>query len=92
MHKNHMALKILLESHMSIDIAKKIKYKLKKLPMCKQMERVNFEWPTEEIFQQLPNDVFLKSIEISGYVKDAGTASAIKGTLSTGLESAVFKE
>ena len=80
---------------MSVNIAQKMKYKLKKLPMWAQSnlikERVNFEWPTKEIFQQLPADVFLESIEISGYIKGSGSSSAIKGTLSTGLESPVFK-
>ena len=36
--------------------------------------------------------MFLKSVEISGFDEDRGSSSAIKGTLSTGLKSPVFKK
>ena len=59
----------LATSEVELNFVKTKKYKLKKMPMwnwdfSKKLE-ATFEWPTEEIFKQLPHDVFLESLEIS---------------------------
>ena len=85
----------MLESELGLT-SKKTRFRLKKLPMWgwghTKLDKVNFEWPSENQFKLLPAGAFLQSIEISGHAKRYGSASAIKGILSTNEESELIKK
>ena len=48
----------------------KPRFTLRKLPMLggRGASEVNFEWPTQETLDRMPEDVSLKSIMFAGYL------------------------
>ena len=68
----------------------KFKYTLKKLPVwgLRIDYAYNFEWPTQQMLDQLAPDVYLQSMEFKDH---GGCISSIKCTLSNGLSSKSFK-
>ena len=66
---------------------------LKKLPMWGEQvaaDAINFEWPTQEIFDEWPLDVSLKSITFSDSSKQTSFISSVQCTISTGEVSPRF--
>ena len=57
------------------------------------MESVNFEWPTQQQLDQMPADVFLKSIEFKGSTtsQDINRVNSVRCTLSNNTVSPVFE-
>jgi len=73
----------------------KPKFTLRKLPMWgKQLaaNEINFEWPTQELLDQMPADASLRSLDLSySHQKSGqGALSAIKCTLSNEQQSPLF--
>lgn len=68
----------------------KFKFTLKKLPLwgLRIDYAYNFEWPDQQLLDQMPADVYMKSIEFKDH---GGCVSAIKCNLSNGLTSGFFK-
>ena len=52
---------------------------------------VDFEWPSEELLKSLRDHTFLQTIETNRNVKNSCKLASIKGILSTGESSIVFK-
>ena len=72
-------------------VTPRYQYKLKKLPMWGlkvNLNEIDFEWPTQEIFDQMQPDVTIKSLEFkdSSYV-----ISSIRVNLSNNQSSPVFE-
>ena len=71
----------------------KPKFVLKKLPMWGEQvsaHAINFEWPTQEIFDKWPLDVSLKSITFSESTKVTNSISSVQCAISTDEESPRF--
>ena len=69
----------------------KYKYTLRKVPCWGERvaaERINFEWPTQAMLDQMPPGVSLKSLH---FKLCDGTISSVKCTLTNGIESPVFE-
>ena len=66
----------------------KISYKLRKVPFWGKAadHEINFEWPTKEQFDQMPEDVRLQSLELKYPTRNANYGiAAVKVTLSHGF-------
>lgn len=53
-------------------------------------DAINFEWPTQEIMDQWPEDVHLKSITFSTFGVSQTVVSSVQCTLSTDEKSPLF--
>ena len=68
-------------------------FSLRKLPFCRQVgvDEIDFEWPTQELLDQMPRDVRLQSLEFKCDGLDEDVIASVKVNLSHGFESEVFK-
>ena len=69
----------------------KPKFILKKLPMWgwqAPADKIDFEWPTQALFDSMLPDVSLKSIELKGF---GNVIAGVKCTLSNGQASPMFE-
>ena len=69
----------------------KYKYTLRKVPYWAQRvvaEKINFEWPTQAMLDQMPPGVSLKSLHFKSI---SGLITSVKCTLTNGIESPVFE-
>ena len=68
---------------------------LKRLPMWGtgvNADQVNFEWPTQDLLDQMPSDVIMKSIEFKSYSNSRQVLNSVQCTLSDGTKSPVFQK
>ena len=81
--------------HESLLVLKKpLRFSFRRLPMWGRPIRedeIKFEWPTQEILNNLPADATLARLEFSTFDKSAVEISSVKCHLSNRLESRVFK-
>ena len=52
---------------------------------------VNFEWPTQEIFDSLKTDVYLKTLIFKCWRQGCAAVSSVQVILSNGLASPVYE-
>ena len=78
--------------------ASKGTFSLRKLPFWGRVgeDEIDFEWPTQELLDQMPRDVRLQSLEFKcdrDYDDDYDipALASVKVNLSHGFESEVFK-
>ena len=67
---------------------------LKKLPLWGEQvsdDEIDFEWPTQEAFDQMNPDVFIESIEFKSRHEYSHYVSSVKVNLSNGESSPVFE-
>ena len=71
------------------------RFTLKKLPMYGyqvEADAINFEWPTQEMVDQWPENASLKSIELSTYMHGGDAVlSTAKCILTTSEQSPFFE-
>ena len=69
------------------------KYTLEKLPMWGkkvQHDEINFQWPSQEMLNEMEPDVWLESIQFKGIPEVV--LSSVQVTLSNGQKSPVFEK
>ena len=75
----------MLQDYLNLCGEKKREFVLKRLPLWGQKVKaddVNFEWPTQEMLDKMPSDVYLQSLEfksVSGHL-----LSSVRVCLSNG--------
>ena len=72
---------------------RKVRYTLERLPAWGETvrpEEINFQWPTQEVFDQMDSQVYLKSIQFknNGY----GAVTSVACFYSNDEESPVFEQ
>ena len=73
--------------------APKPKFTLRKLPMWGQqvtLDKIDFEWPTQEMLDRWLPDVSLKSITFSTYDQNGAEVSSVQCMLSNNESSPLF--
>ena len=71
------------------------KYTLRRLPLWGEKVRddeINFQYPSQEIFNSLPASVFLRGLEVSTYHANDNTVSSVLCRLSNKMKSDVIEK